>query len=132
MIPEGRLGSSWHDFGLNLRRILKPASLSNQGAPHSIQSAPKAKAAVGIDRPRNLSGSKIIRKATSGISKRDASMSYASVVARKWKNTSGRGDEGKKKSTSSGVKIVLDRSRITYKKSILGQREQLGEKLLQD
>ncbi|KAF3965148.1 hypothetical protein CMV_010640 [Castanea mollissima] len=59
-------------------------------------------------------------------------MSYASVVAGKWKNTSGGGDEGKKKSTSGGVKIVSDCSRITCKKSILGQREQLGEKLLSD
>ncbi|KAK9994157.1 hypothetical protein SO802_023860 [Lithocarpus litseifolius] len=66
------------------------------------------------------------------IPKRDALISYASVVAGKRKYTSGGGVEGKNKSALVGVKILSDFSRNTCKKSILGQREQLGAKLLSD
>ena len=133
MILEGRLGSGWRGFGLNLRKILKPASLISQGSSHRIQSAPKTEAAVVVvDRPHNHGGAKIKGKATIGIPKREASTSYALVVVGKQKNTRGGGDEGKKKSAMVGVKILSDRSRNTCKKSVLGQREQLGAKLLSD
>ena len=81
MIPEGRLGSGWRGFGLNLRKILKPAS------------PPKAEAAVVVDTPHNHGGAKNKGKASTGITKRDPSISYALVVEGKRKNTSGRGVE---------------------------------------
>ena len=93
MIPEGRLGSGWRGFGLNLRKILKPASLTSQGSFHRIQSAPKAEAAVVVDRPHNHGCAKNKGKASTGITKRDPSISYALVVEGKRKNTSGRGVE---------------------------------------
>ena len=58
MIPEGRLGSGWRGFGLNLRKILKPTSLSSQGSLYRIQSAPKADAAMVVGRPHNHDGAK--------------------------------------------------------------------------
>nr|POE71550.1 hypothetical protein CFP56_12779 [Quercus suber] len=132
VIPKGRLGSGWQSFGLNLRKILKPASLISQGSFHIIQSAPKTETAVVVDRPHNHGGAKYKGKATISIPKRDASISYALVAAGKWKNTSGRGVEGKNKSALVGVKILSDFSRNSYKKSILGQREQLDAKFLSD
>ena len=53
VIPEGRLGSGWHSFDLNLRNILKPPSLTSQGLFPRIQSAPKADAAAVVGRPHN-------------------------------------------------------------------------------
>ena len=132
MIPDGRLGSGWHGFGLNLRKILKLASLTSQGSFHRIQSAPKTEAAVVVDKPHNHGGAKNKGKATTGIPNRDASISYASVVAGKRKNTSGGGVEGKNKSALVRVKILSNFNRNIYKKSILVQREQLGAKLLLD
>ena len=85
-----------------------------------------------VDSPHNHGGAKIKGKATTSFPKSEASTSYASVVAGKRKNTSGGGDEGKKKSALVGVKTLSDRSHNTCKKSILGQREQLGAKLLSD
>ena len=85
VIPEGRLGSGWRGFGLNLRKILKPASLTGQVSFHRIQSAPKAEVAVVVDRPHNHGGAKNKGKATIGIPKRDASISYVSVVVGKRK-----------------------------------------------
>jgi len=85
VIPEGRLGSGWRGFGLNSRKILKPASLISQGSFHRIQSAPKVEAAAAVDRPHNHGGAKNKGKATTGIPKRDDSISYASVVAGKRK-----------------------------------------------
>ena len=58
VIPKGRLGSGWRGFGLNLRKILKPTSLSSQGSLHRIQSAPKADAAAVVGRPHNHGGAK--------------------------------------------------------------------------
>ena len=132
VIPEGRLGSGWCGFGLNLRKILKPASLTGQVSFHRIQSAPKAEVAVVVDRPYNHGGAKNKGKATTGIPKRDALISYVLVVAGKWKKIRGGGVEGKNKSALVGVKILSDFSRNTCKKSILGPREQLGPKFLSD
>ena len=56
MIPEGRLGSGWRSFGLNLRNILKPPSLTSQGSFPRIQSALKADAAVVVGRSHNHGG----------------------------------------------------------------------------
>ena len=118
VIPEGRLGSGWRGFGLNLRKILKLASLTSQGSFHRIQSAPKAEAAVMVDRPHNHGSAKNKGKATTSVPKRDASISYASVVAGKRKNTSGGGAKGKNKSALVKVKILSDFSRNTYKKML--------------
>ena len=122
MIPEGRLGSGWRGFGLNLRKILKPTS------------PPKAEAAVVVDdRPHNHDGAKIKGKATTGIPKREASTSYASVVVGKQKNTRGGGDEGKNKTAlvqNSNPRDFSFNNRDTCKESILRQREQLRAKIL--
>ena len=56
VIPEGRLGSGWCGFGLNLRNILKPPSLTSQGSFPRIQSALKAEAAVVVGRSYNHGG----------------------------------------------------------------------------
>ena len=56
VIPEGRLGSGWRGFGLNLRNILKPPSLTSQGSFPRIQSAPKADAAVVVGSRHNHGG----------------------------------------------------------------------------
>ena len=56
MIPEGRLGCGWRGFCLNLRKILKPASLTSQGSFPRIQSALKADAAAVVGRPHNHGG----------------------------------------------------------------------------
>ena len=56
VIPEGRLGSGWCGFGLNLRNILKPPSLTSQGSFPRIQSASKADAALVVGSPHNHSG----------------------------------------------------------------------------
>ena len=85
-----------------------------------------------VDKPHNHGGAKNKGKATTGIPNRDASISYASVVAGKQKNTSGGGVEGKNKSALVRVKILSNFNRNIYKKSILVQREQLGAKLLLD
>nr|POE97186.1 hypothetical protein CFP56_78988 [Quercus suber] len=58
VIPEGRLGSGWRGFGLNLRKILKPTSLSSQGSLHRIQSAPRAGATVVVGKLHNHGGAK--------------------------------------------------------------------------
>nr|POE45556.1 syntaxin-41 [Quercus suber] len=58
VIPEGRLGSGWRAFGLNLRKTFKPTSLSSHGSLHRIQSAPKADAAVVVGKPHNHGGAK--------------------------------------------------------------------------
>ena len=129
---DRRLGSGWHGFGLNLRKILKPASLTSQGSFHRIQSAPKTEAAAVVNRPHNHGSAKNKGKATTDIPNRDTSISYASMVVGKRKNTSGGGVEGKNKFALVGVKILLDFSCNTCKKSILGQRKQLGAKLLSD
>ena len=129
---DRRLGSGWHGFGLNLRKILKPTSLTSQGLFHRRQSAPKTEAAVVVNRPHNHGSAKNKGKATTDIPNRDTSISYASMVVGKRKNTSGGGVEGKNKSTLVRVKILSDFSRNTCKKSILVQREQLGAKLLLD
>ena len=132
VIPKGRLGCGWHYFSLNLRKIVKQASLFSQGSSQRIQNAPKAEAAVVVDKPLNQGGAKNKGKPTTGILNRDASSSYASMVAGKRKNTNGGGVEGKKKSALVGVKILSNCSRNTCKKSILGQREQVGAKFLSD
>ena len=63
------------------------------------------------------------KQATTGIPNRDASISYASVVAGKRKNTSGRGDEGKNKNAlvqNSNPGFFSYKNRHTCKESILG------------
>ena len=85
VIPKGRLGCGWHYFSLNLRKIVKQASLFSQGSSQRIQNAPKAEAAVVVDRPHNHGCAKNKGKATIGIHKRDASISYVSVVVGKRK-----------------------------------------------
>ena len=72
-----------------------------------------------VDKPHNHGGAKNKGKATTCIPKRDASISYALMVAGKQKNTNGGGVEGKNKSALVGVKILLDFSRNTCKKIIL-------------
>nr|POE45540.1 pentatricopeptide repeat-containing protein [Quercus suber] len=62
VISEGRLGSGWRGFGLNLRKTLKPTSLSSHGSLHRIQSALKADAAVVVGKPHNHSSAKNIGK----------------------------------------------------------------------
>ena len=56
-------------------------------------------------------------------------------MARKQKNTSGRGDERKNKNAlvqNSNPGVFSCKNRHTCKESILGQREQLGAKSLSD
>ena len=72
------------------------------------------------------------KQATTGIPNRDASISCTSVVAGKWKNTSGEGDEGKNKTALVQNSNPRDFNRTnchTCKESILGW-EQLGAKIL--
>ena len=56
VIPKGRMGNGWRGFGLNLRNILKPPSLTSQGSFPRIQSAPKADEVVVVGRPHNHGG----------------------------------------------------------------------------
>nr|POF09162.1 hypothetical protein CFP56_75108 [Quercus suber] len=102
VVPKGNSGSGWRGFGLHLRKAIDPESL-----------APK--------------------QATIGIPNSDASISYVLVVAGKQKNTNGGGEEGKIKTTLAQNPRVFSRNNShTYKESILGQREKLGEKILSD
>ena len=73
------------------------------------------------------------KQATTSIPKRDASKSFASMVAGKWKNSSGGGDEGKNKTAlvqNSNPRDFSFNNRDTCKESILRQREQLRAKIL--
>ena len=57
MVPKVRMGSGWQGLGLNLRKTLKPASLTSQEPLHRIQSAPKA-AVVVADEHQNHGGAR--------------------------------------------------------------------------
>ena len=57
MVLEERMGSGWQGLGLNLRKTLKPASLTSQEPLHRIQSAPKA-AVVVAEKHQNHGGAR--------------------------------------------------------------------------
>ncbi|KAF3975660.1 hypothetical protein CMV_001091 [Castanea mollissima] len=111
---------------------MKPVSLFSQGSSQRTQGAPEVDAAMVGDSPHNQGGAKNKGKTNIGIPNKDVSSSYASVVVGNQKNTTGGGVEGKKKSALGGVKILSECSRNTCKKSVLGQREHVGEKLVSD
>ncbi|KAF3967881.1 hypothetical protein CMV_008167 [Castanea mollissima] len=86
----------------------------------------------GVEGKKIQGGAKNIGKPNTGIPITNGLSSYASVVVGHRKNTTGRGVEGKKKSALGGVKIWLESSRNLSKKSVIGQREQVGKKLVSD
>ncbi|KAF3962417.1 hypothetical protein CMV_013056 [Castanea mollissima] len=131
--------AAWKEGGkLHLTRTMdgNGASFSRRhlvhGSSQRTQGATEVDAAAVGDSPHIQGGAKNIGKQNTGILIRDVSSSYASVVVGHWKNTTGRGVEEKKKSALGGVKIVSESSCNFIKKSVLGQREQAGEKLVSD
>ncbi|KAF3943638.1 hypothetical protein CMV_029821, partial [Castanea mollissima] len=115
-----------------MRKVLKPDTVISQGSSQRNQGAIAVEEAVVGDCPHLQGGAKNIGKPISGGPLTDGSASFASVVVGHRKNTTGRGIEGKKKSALGGVKIMSESSRNFSKKRVLGQREQVGEKLVSD
>ncbi|KAF3956190.1 hypothetical protein CMV_018663 [Castanea mollissima] len=106
---------------------MRPASLFSQGSSERTQGATEVEAPVEGDSSLIQGGEK-----NKGKPNTDVSSSYASVVVGHRNNTTGRGVEGKMKSALGGAKIWSESSRNPSKKSVLGQREQVGKKIVSD
>ncbi|KAF3971894.1 hypothetical protein CMV_004551 [Castanea mollissima] len=94
----------------------------------------RSAALLGRPQPQAIDPESLAPKqAIIGIPKGDASISFASVVAGKRKNNSGGGDKGKNKTSlvqNTNPRAFSRNNHCTCKESILGQRKQLGAKIL--
>ena len=121
VVPEGKSGSGWRGFGLQLRKVIDPKSLAPKQA---ITGFPKR------DATKSFASVVVGNRKTNG-GGGDKGKNKTALV----QNTDTYKENLLGQREKPGLKILSAPSRnscVTCKESSLGQREQLGEKIVSD
>ena len=127
VIPEERLGSGWCGFCLNLRKILKPASLTSQGSFPRIQSALKADAAVVVGRPHNHGGATDKGKEKSTVFQNLKSSIPSNPYRDQGRSFSREGTTQIGADTLSNIDVIAKRDLLTLEISLCVERGKEGQ-----